>query len=875
MSKLVVLKLNGEYDKGFLLTLEIGRDGKYSETEITGSLPPATELIKQYEDWQFIYHRLKYSFRLKHRLDDSFKLKQQRKINPLEVHIDDYIQRQRQQCGDRAKRLKEQLNQWLDSRGFQRIDRLLREELNPEEEIRILIRTSSSQLRKLPWHLWNFLELYPFSEIAFSALEYQRPTLSKTPANQVRILAILGNSSGIDVLKDKAELLKNLPNANITFLEEPQRQQLNNELWEQPWDILFFAGHSQTEGESGRIYINQSDSFAIEEIKSGVKKAIEKGLQLAIFNSCDGLGLASELEKLHIPQMIVMREPVPDAVAQKFLTYLLPIFASGAPLHLAVRSARERLQNLEDEFPCASWLPVICQNPALVPPTWSDLLGEKFSQPSASLSSKKIEQVPLLPNKNGNSESKIPITALPSQSTEEFKLTNPLLALQSQSSEKSEHKIPITALPSQSTEELKPTNHLLALQSQSTEKLEHKTPVVALPSQSTEELKPTNPLLALQSQSAAFLDNCHSFISGTASDKSPKLVSALRKNKQKAGLTFLGITTSAIAVLLLLAVVRQTTTTSTISELGGTSQNSSIAFKNKTYSTFREIPSVPSGTFRYGGSTTWAVIRNEIDPVLAAVWPEFKLLYVEHPTIPASSGTGVRMLLQDHLSIAQVSRPLKPKEHQKAEEHRFRIKHIPVAIDGIAFAINHNLNIPGLTLAQLKDIYTGKITNWQQVGGPNLKIVAYSKSPQVSGTAQFFVSQILHKEKFSPKVKLIVNTTSTLREVASNRGAIFYASAPEIIPQCTIKPLSIGRTSANLIKPYQGPLVKPEQCPTRRNQLNQKAFHNGSYPLTRNLYVIVKQNGLVDEQAGEAYAKLLLSEQGQKLIEKAGFVPIH
>jgi CHASE2 domain-containing sensor protein len=96
-------------------------------------------------------------------------------------------------------------------------------------------------------------------------------------------------------------------------------------------------------------------------------------LQLAIFNSCEGLGLAAQLTDLHIPQIIVMREPVPDSVAQQFLKHFLTIFAGGESFYLAVREARERLQGIEGEFPGASWLPVIFQNPAEIPPTWQQL----------------------------------------------------------------------------------------------------------------------------------------------------------------------------------------------------------------------------------------------------------------------------------------------------------------------------------------------------------------------------------------------------------------------------------------------------------------------------------------------------------------------
>ncbi len=73
--------------------------------------------------------------------------------------------------------------------------------------------------------------------------------------------------------------------------------------------------------------------------------------------------------------MIVMREPIPDLVAQEFLKHFLATFAGGLPLYQAVREAREKLQGLEKSFPCATWLPVICQHSAKVPPTWQEFLG--------------------------------------------------------------------------------------------------------------------------------------------------------------------------------------------------------------------------------------------------------------------------------------------------------------------------------------------------------------------------------------------------------------------------------------------------------------------------------------------------------------------
>jgi phosphate transport system substrate-binding protein len=117
-------------------------------------------------------------------------------------------------------------------------------------------------------------------------------------------------------------------------------------------------------------------------------------------------------------------------------------------------------------------------------------------------------------------------------------------------------------------------------------------------------------------------------------------------------------------------------------------------------------------------------------------------------------------------------------------------------------------------------------------------------------------------------------TTEAVRKVAANPGGIYYASAPEVVPQCIIKSLPLGRTSSQFVPPYQEPFVLPSQCPNKRNQLNSQAFRSGDYAITRNLFVIVKQNGQADQQAGVAYADWLLTPQSQYLIEKTGFVRI-
>ena len=359
MGKLVVIKLgDGSFEQGFPVTLQLGEDGKNPSVEIQGRLPPTPEIPQHYSGWASTYRRLG----LRSRLEASGV--QVTNVSKIEV------------CCNAAQVLRDRLNSWLSSESFRPVREKLLEQLMPSDEVRLIIQTENIGLRRLPWHLWEFCDRYPKAEIALSAPVYERVEQQEPPHSKVRILAILGNSIGINTQADRL-LLEQLPNADISFLVEPQRQELTEELWKQGWDILFFAGHSssQGDGETGRIYLNQTDSLTIDQLRYALKKAVERGLKVAIFNSCDGLGLARNLADLQIPQIIVMREPVPDRVSQEFLKYFLAAFARGESFYLAVREAREKLQGLEDQFPCATWLPMIFQNPAIMPPTWQGLGG--------------------------------------------------------------------------------------------------------------------------------------------------------------------------------------------------------------------------------------------------------------------------------------------------------------------------------------------------------------------------------------------------------------------------------------------------------------------------------------------------------------------
>ncbi len=289
---------------------------------------------------------------------------------------------------------------------------------------------------------------------------------------------------------------------------------------------------------------------------------------------------------------------------------------------------------------------------------------------------------------------------------------------------------------------------------------------------------------------------------------------------------------------------------------------------------FSDITIVPSGLFNYGGSTTWAPIRRDVDPVIMAAHPGFQLRYTDAIGATPGSGTGIRMVLDGQLALSQSSRPLEDEEYQQAQQRGFTLRQIPVALEGISIAVHPSLQIPGLNIAQIRDIYTGKLTNWSQVGGPNLRITPYSRRLSDGGTVEFFYDTVLKKQAFASTVQYVYGTTDALRRLAADPGGIYYASAPEVVPQCTVKPLPIAREGGQFVPPYEKPLVPTTQCPAKRNTLNSQVFRSGDYPITRQMFVIIKQNGSLEQQAGEAYAAMLLTDEGQELISQAGFVRI-
>lgn len=374
MSKIVILEIgNVDSEQRYPVNLRIGDSINSTIIESRGWFPPVTEFLEAYNNLQ--------EARIKYRFGSSRTLEELEDITRALEHINKGIIT-KVSVQELASSVKLAMSKWLndgDSRFRPVRDKLLQILSAERGNIRLMIQTDDVHLWGFPWHLWDILDnlkVEPiFSRLTNTKFDFQ----PINPKTKVRILAILGDSTKIDVEADLSLLKESIAydNAEIETLVATSRHNLNEQLWVRNWDIIFFAGHSSSSPDysQGKLAISENETIPIADLKYGLANAIKHGLKLVIFNSCDGMGLVNELASLQIPAVIAMRERVPDQVAQKFLEYFLEAFAREKKcLRDSVRKARERLHGMEGEYPCASWLPMIYEDPSVEPATWIELL---------------------------------------------------------------------------------------------------------------------------------------------------------------------------------------------------------------------------------------------------------------------------------------------------------------------------------------------------------------------------------------------------------------------------------------------------------------------------------------------------------------------
>lgn len=221
------------------------------------------------------------------------------------------------------------------------------------------------------------------------------------------------------------------------------------------------------------------------------------------------------------------------------------------------------------------------------------------------------------------------------------------------------------------------------------------------------------------------------------------------------------------------------------------------------------------------------------------------------------SGTGIASLLSGTCDIAMSSRTIKQKEIDLAKLKGINPNEIKVALDGIAVVVNPKNTVDKLILEQLAGIFSGKITNWKEVGGGDEKIVILSREVN-SGTHVYFKEHVLRKndssskEEFSPKALMLSSSQAIADEVSGNISAIGYYGMGYISSKQKAVAIAMDEKSAYI-------------APTIDNVVN------GAYPISRPLFIYT--NGQPQSMV-KKFVDFILSAEGQEIVLNTDFVPV-
>jgi branched-chain amino acid transport system substrate-binding protein len=345
MSYSVVFRIiGGSFEEGYDIQAEIRHDRKILRTE-SGRLPPNPEIPRLYEE-TFPAHYTNWGSRSN--------------WGERVIQDGDGIVEYIKACTDTAKQLEQLFQTWMKYADLGEIHSgIAREIPHDSQPLFILEAPGNPTIQRLPWHNWKWLNTaYPGTEVVLSKKAFP-VEIGQKP---LRILVILGSEENIDLKPDWAALESNLQSiAELLLLKQPKFHQLCDQI-RLGCDILFFAGHSNSNEKSGWIKINDHETIDINDLIPELRVAINKGMKMVFMNSCSGLGLASQLAELNVPYVVAMREPIHNDVAAKFIESCLASLAQGNSLTSAVSLSRIALRRLESKYICASWMPIIFQS---------------------------------------------------------------------------------------------------------------------------------------------------------------------------------------------------------------------------------------------------------------------------------------------------------------------------------------------------------------------------------------------------------------------------------------------------------------------------------------------------------------------------------
>jgi len=247
-------------------------------------------------------------------------------------------------------------------------------------------------------------------------------------------------------------------------------------------------------------------------------------------------------------------------------------------------------------------------------------------------------------------------------------------------------------------------------------------------------------------------------------------------------------------------------------------------------------------TLQIDGSTTVGPIADAFAEAFKSNYPDLEITVKK-----TGSGDGAAALVDGRCDIAIMSRFMKEKEFKKAVENGvFPIAHV-VAMDGVCVVVHPSNPVTQLSTSQIRDIYKGKITNWKEVGGPDLAIVAISRDTS-SGTYETFHGLVMNKEEMGSAVEYVNSNPQAHARVKTTAGAIGY--------------VGIGFLDTN-VKALKVDGVVP----------SRKTISTGQYPVARPLFMLTNGYPKLGSMTYK-FCTFYLTETGQEIIEAKGFIPV-
>lgn len=216
------------------------------------------------------------------------------------------------------------------------------------------------------------------------------------------------------------------------------------------------------------------------------------------------------------------------------------------------------------------------------------------------------------------------------------------------------------------------------------------------------------------------------------------------------------------------------------------------------------------------------------------------------------SGVGISALMEGTTDIAQLSRKIKFDERRQLQSQGKTVKEITIAYDALAVIVHPGNRVTNLTREQLEGIFTGRITNWKEVGGADLKIVPYSRETS-SGTYEFFKESVLKNRNYMNGIMSMPATGAIVQSISQTPGGVGYIGLAYL--NKSVKAIHVSYDSG---KTFVAPSVA-----------NAK---NETYPIVRGLYYYYVSS---EESKVKPFIDYVLSTVGQKIVEETGFITLN